>query len=103
MNVNMKEMVDKATMYREFWKLLFPPECDIPSERQFFIWVSTFADMVVERGIRRTALKYVKGGLSADQVGRYASGVMRNASMEQQQAVQQSNSVVTPVRGFSVQ
>src|SRR5690349_6130369 len=89
MNVNMKEMVDKATTYREFWKLMFPPECEIPSERQFLIWVSTFTDAVVERGIQRTALKYVKGGLSADQVGRYASGVMRNTSTEQQQTVVQ--------------
>jgi hypothetical protein len=71
-----------AEQYEQLWKALMP-EVSSPDRQQFLLWVGTYSEELVSRGINRTGskarkLRSTENAMTANEAERYAASVMRN-------------------------
>lgn len=80
--MTISEQKTAAEAARELWVMVLP-DVEPPEPYRFFTWASNFSQSAITRGITRAAAKYRKlkhssTPMTAEEVGRYASGVMRS-------------------------
>jgi hypothetical protein len=71
-----------AEQYEQLWKALMPNVLS-PDRQQFLLWVGTYTEELVSRGINRTGskarkLRGTENAMSANDAERYAASVMKN-------------------------
>jgi hypothetical protein len=74
--ITLEQQFERAAMVERLWRTMFP---DIPlPEDRAMIWTIAFDDKTIMTGLRRAAGKNRRYQLSAEEVQRYASSVMKH-------------------------
>ena len=76
------EQLKAANEYAQLWRALMP-ELPAPDSDQLTLWAGSYSTDLVSQGINRASRKYRRlrqtdTPMSAADVGRYASSVMKN-------------------------
>lgn len=74
-----------AHQYAELWRALMPG-VEQPGTDQFLLWAGNYRDREITRGINGAARKFramrnISHCMTADDVARYATSIMRNEAM----------------------
>jgi hypothetical protein len=80
--MTVQQQMITAEQYEQLWKALMP-DVEAPDRQQFLLWVGTYTDDLVSRGINRAGVKARKlrgtaNAMTTLDAIRYAASVMKN-------------------------
>jgi len=83
--MTVEEQMKAAEQFAELWKALMP-DFAVPERQQFLLWVGTYSEELVSRGINRAGCKRRKmrdtsTPMTVDEAIRYAASVMKNETL----------------------
>jgi hypothetical protein len=79
------EQTVAAHRYAGLWRALMP-DIETPGDDQFMMWAGNYKESQITRGINGAARKFramrnISQPMTADDVARYATSIMRNEAM----------------------
>jgi hypothetical protein len=80
--MTISEQMTAAHQYAELWRALMP-DVEQPGDDQFLLWAGCYSEKQISRGLSGAARKYramrnISQPMTAEDVGKYASSIMRH-------------------------